>query len=149
MMEQEEVLKIIRDLAATCRDAEEGFNKAAKGVHSDKFLVTLDRYSTERSQFAAELDEAIRQRGAAPGDTGHGSGPLRRGWRELEARIRPKNDWEMVLECADGEESGLKHYDHALTQELPEDIRRILTVQRQSIERAVEDLRASARANVG
>jgi hypothetical protein len=29
------LLNILRDLASTCRDAEEGYNKAAKGAHSD------------------------------------------------------------------------------------------------------------------
>src|SRR5688572_12802345 len=111
-MKQEELIKVLRDLAATCRDAEEGFNKAAKGVHSDQLRAIFDQYSIERSRFASELDEPIRQNGGVPGDTGHGSGPLRRGWRELETRIRPKDDSQIVLECAGGDESGIKHYDH-------------------------------------
>jgi len=147
-MGQQELVKILRDLAATCRDAEEGFNKAAKGVHSDELRATFDAYSVERSHFASELDEIIKQHGGATSDAGHGSGPLRRGWRELEARIRPKDDSEILLECADGEESGVKHYDRAVTLDLPEDVRRAIERQQQSIQGAVNRLRASARANV-
>src|SRR5437868_8064777 len=120
---EEQLVKILRDLASTCRDAEEGFNKAAKGAHSDELRSLFGAHAKQRAQFAAELDKAVQRYGSVPGETGHGSGPLRRGWKELEARIRPKSDPEFMAEAADGEESGLKHYDHALAAELPDDIR--------------------------
>jgi uncharacterized protein (TIGR02284 family) len=62
MTEQQDLVKILRDLAATCRDAEEGFNKAAKGVHDDELRASFDEYSRERSDFAVQLDEAARRR---------------------------------------------------------------------------------------
>jgi len=141
MTEQQGIVKILQDLAATCRDAEDCFNKAAKGVHNDELRSRFDRYSVERGQFANELDQAVQQNGGAPGDTGHGSGLLRRGWKEPEARIRPKGDVEMAQQAADGEESGLKHYDHALAANLPDDIRSLLERQRPSIRVAIDELR--------
>jgi hypothetical protein len=49
MATQVDLIKILKDLASTCRDAEEGFNKAAKGVHNDEIRAVLDKYSVERS----------------------------------------------------------------------------------------------------
>lgn len=65
----------------------------------------FDRYSLERSKFASELDQPVNQYGEAAGDTGHGSVPLRRGWRELDTRIRPKQDGEIALACANADEA--------------------------------------------
>jgi uncharacterized protein (TIGR02284 family) len=142
----EPLIKILRDLASTCRDAEEGFNKAAKGVHSDELRSLFGAHAKARAEFAAQLDSAVQRYGGTAGETGHGSGPLRRGWRELEARIRPKADPEFVAEAADGEESGIKHYDHALAAELPDEIRAMLENQRKVMQRTVDEFRAHAYA---
>jgi uncharacterized protein (TIGR02284 family) len=139
-----ELAGVLRDLAATCRDAEEGFNKAAKGAHSDELRSLFGDYSRQRELYASELDGLVKRYGGAPGETGHGSGPLRRGWKDLEASIRPKADPEFMLEVADGEESGLKHYDHALALELPDEVRQLLEKQRQAMQRAVAQFRAGA-----
>jgi uncharacterized protein (TIGR02284 family) len=139
---REELITALRDLAATCRDAEEGFGKAAKGTHSDELRARFVSYAGQRATFAETIDNTIRQMGGAPGETGHGSGPLRRGWKELEARIRPKADPEFMAQAADGEESGLKHYDRALAMDFPDDIRAMLERQRDSMQRTVHELRA-------
>jgi uncharacterized protein (TIGR02284 family) len=119
--------KVLRDLASTCRDAEEGFNKAAKGAHSDDLRALFDRCSDERAQFAAEYDEFLRQQGDRLGETGHGGGPLRRGWVDLETRIRPRDDHELAALAADGDEGGLKHFERALALDaLPTAVRQTI-----------------------
>ena len=101
MENQTQLVKILRDLASTCRDAEEGFNKAAKGVHNDEYRAIFDKLSVERAAFASEWDELLRQNGSEPGDQGHAGGPARAGWVELETRIRPKDDSEIVQQAGD------------------------------------------------
>jgi hypothetical protein len=55
----------------------------------------------------------------------------------------------MALEAAEGEESGLSHYDHALSADFPADLRNMLeTQQRSAIKRAVDDLRVGLKAGV-
>src|SRR5688572_16085777 len=143
MPANDELVKILRDLASTCRDAEEGFNKAAKGAHSDDMRRVFDRYSIERAEFAAVWDQFAEQYGGQRGETGHGGGVLRRGWSDLETRIRPKDDHELAVQSAEGDEGGLKHYSHALeTEILPDDIRREVQRQMSSIRNACSELRS-------
>lgn len=144
MANQQDLIKIYRDLASTCRDAEEGLNKAAKGVHDDELRRILDVYSVERSQFAAEWDEHVRAIGGEPGDTGHGGGVLRAGWTDLEQRIRPKDDAEIMQQSATGDEGGLEHYEHAIAEGLPQDGRDTAERQMMGIRSAVEHIRMSA-----
>ena len=142
MANDSNVSKVLRDLASTCRDAEEGFNKAAKGVHNAEFRFILDRYSVERSQFAAEWDDLIRKGGAEPGDTGHGGGPLRAGWVDLEQRIRPKDDIDILQQAAQGDEGGLKHYEYALELGVDATIRSVAQRHMLAISAAVDTLRS-------
>ena len=112
-----------------CRDAEE-----------DEARSILGRYCVERAQFAAEWDHLIRIGGAEPGDTGHWGGPLRRGWVDLEQRIRPKDDIEILQQAAQGDEGGLKHYEHALELGVDETIRSVAQRQMQALRAAVDAL---------
>jgi uncharacterized protein (TIGR02284 family) len=140
---KDKLTQALNDLAATCRDAEEGYNKAAKGVHNDESRAIFDKYSKERAQFARELDELAQRLGGRAGETGHGGGVLRRGWVDLEQRIRPKDDAEIIRNCADGDEGSLIHYARALNLPFEEDVRATLRRHEAAIRGAVEHLRGA------
>jgi hypothetical protein len=82
----------VNDLISTCMDSNEGFLKAAKGVHDDELRATLTRIANRRSEMADELRSA-QQPGARTAELGHGGGVLRRGWVDLEQRIRHGTGW--------------------------------------------------------
>lgn len=136
------LIEALRDLASTCRDAEDGYNKAANGVHNDDSRRIFDEYSAERAQFARELDEQVKRLGGQPGDTGQGGGVLRRGWVGLEQRIRPKSDTEFIENGADGDAGSLSH--GALGLPFDEEVRRILRLREAKVRAAVEHLRGVA-----
>ena len=83
-------IDILNDLIASCRDSEEGFGKAAKGVHNDNLRNRFTGIARQRSDFADELARHVRDLGGEPAASGHLSGIQQRGWRELETSIRPK-----------------------------------------------------------
>jgi uncharacterized protein (TIGR02284 family) len=127
-------IKALNDLIATCRDAEEGYAKAAKGVHDTALSNRLVDISSERSRFAMELGAQVSQEGGKPATDAHYGGILHRGWIDLEARIRPKAEIEILRECLRGDETTLKHYAHALDQDLSPEERALVEHQRKAIE---------------
>jgi uncharacterized protein (TIGR02284 family) len=137
-----DIIRVLNDLIATCRDSEEGFGKAAKGAHSDRLRDQLIAIARERADFSDELREEVRRLGGEPAESGHRSGIQERGWRELEASIRPKDDASFVGECVNGEENTLRHYEHALTQDLPAATRPMVERQRLAVQEALFELRA-------
>jgi uncharacterized protein (TIGR02284 family) len=138
----QELIKVLRDLASTCRDAEEGYNKAAKGAHSDELRTKFDQLSVERVEFAAEYDRLVEQYGGEKGQTGHGGGVLRKGWADLEQGIRPREDHELSTFAADGEQGGLRHFERALELgTLPDDVRAVVRRHHAKISAAVDSLR--------
>jgi uncharacterized protein (TIGR02284 family) len=135
------VVKLLNDLISTCRDAEEGYNKAAKGVGSDFLREKLTDYSRQRAEFAGELQDHVRRLGAEPADEPHGGGILHSGWVDLETRIRPKADKEILIECEKGDETTVKHYEHALAEELPEDVMATVEKQLEAIQDVLDEIR--------
>lgn len=132
--------RIINDLIATCHDAEEGYAKAAKGVHDHALSERLTAISGRRGQFAEELRKVVSGLGEPASSDAHFGGILHRGWVDLEARIRPKSVPEILSNCRDGDQETLKHYNHAVSEQLPDEIRAVVERQRDAVEADLESL---------
>lgn len=137
----QELTTILNDLIATCNDSWEGFGKAAKGVHDDGLRSVLTDISLQRAGFARRLSDEVRKAGGEPAQAGHGGGILHSGWVDLETRLRSKDDHEIRMECANGEEATLKHYERAVDQNLPDDVRLIVERQFNEVQATVKQLR--------
>ena len=135
-----DTIRTLNDLIASCRDSEEGFGKAAKGVHDDRLRMHFVAIARQRSDFADELTRCVSNEGGHPADSGHQSGIQHSGWRELEESIRPKDDPTFLAECQRGEQNTLRHYDHAQTQDLPAPIREVVERQRLAIQETLLNL---------
>ena len=137
-------LKALHDLAATSNDAAEGYAKAAKGVRDRELSDWLAHVSDDRQRFASDIVNALAQLGGHAGTDLHEGGILHRGWVDLEQSLRPKDDSEILGECIAGDSGTLKHYDHALQQDLPDPLRALLTEQRAAVQRDLSTLDRSA-----
>ncbi len=138
--DSERSIKLLNDLIATCYDAEEGYAKAAKGVHDHELSGRLTALSGERGKFARRLSAVVLQLGGEPATDAHYGGILHSGWVDLETRIRPKDEHDILEDCRRGDEGTLKHYQHALDQELPEEARIAVERQRRQIESEIASL---------
>jgi uncharacterized protein (TIGR02284 family) len=141
-----DVITVLNDLIATCRDSEEGFGKAAKGVHDDNLRERLAAISGERAKLADELAIHVRIRGGEPVNSGHLSGIQHSGWRELEERIRPKRDATILAECEQGEQNTVRHYERAMSEEVPAEIREVIASHMLRIQATLQELHASVMA---
>lgn len=136
----EQPARVLNDLIATCHDAEEGYAKAAKGVHDQTVSDRLAGISGERERFAAELSELVAKLGEQPASDAHYGGILHRGWVDLETRIRPKDQHDLLSDCVRGDEGTLKHYNHVSQVALPEEASRVVEKQRTQIQADLEYL---------
>lgn len=142
----EALTRILNKLASACNESWEGFGKAAKGVHSDELRKWFTDISAQRLHFSNILADEITRLGGQPSQGGTASGILHRGWVDLEARIRPKDDASFGSNCAGGEESTMKHFERALEAEMPTELRTIVERQLNVIRSTVEQLRSGSPA---
>lgn len=136
------IIDLLNDLISTCRDSEEGFGKAAKGCHDTTLRHRFTGIARQRADFADELAGHVGRLGGRPAESGHLSGIQEAGWRELAVSIRPKEDVEFLAECERGEENTLRHYEHALTHEIPAPERAMVDRQRLAVQEALLELRS-------
>lgn len=133
MNDNQKTLKALHDLIATCNDAAEGFAKAAKGVHDADLSDWLAQASADRESFADQLNRAVKKMGDSGGQDAHEGGILHKGWVDLDQHLRStekhlssKDDKEILRECIAGDSGSVGHFDHALAEELDQDLRMLI-----------------------
>ena len=143
-------IDILEDLIETCRDGENGFRQAAEKVNEPEIRSFFLAQSTERAQFARELEAEVQRLGKGdPERTGSAAGAIHRSWMGLKEALG--GGTKSILESAEkGEDSARDAYQKALTDEdLPPSARPLVQRQAESVRLAhdrVRHLRDTAKA---
>ena len=137
-----ETKSTIDDLITTCRDGENGFDSAAKAIEDPVLKAELMQYSGQRSEFAAELVEALGQQGETADDGGSISATLHRGWINIKEAITGKDKHAILAECERGEDSAVSAYRKASSASLPTAVANIVSTQHQAVQRVHDRIKA-------
>ncbi len=105
---------VLNSLIETCKDGENGFKTSAEKAKQQSLKTTFSKYSTQRSEFASELQAHVQRLGGDPETTGHAVASLHRGWINLKEALSKNEDQAIIEECEAGEDSALKAYQEAL-----------------------------------
>src|SRR5207248_10143229 len=112
MKEQKEIVSVIDDLIQTLKDGQEGFKQAAEGVRAPQLKSLFSEYSSQRSQFATELQSQARSLGRSqPEESGSAAGALHRTWLNLISAITSGDDQALHPQCARAEDSAAEQYE--------------------------------------
>lgn len=135
-------ISTLNGLIETCKDGQEGFKDAAEGVERSDLKSTFYEYSQQRAQFAGELQQAVRTLGGEPETTSSFAGALHRGWIDIKAVITRRDEEAILNECERGEDSAVKVYQDALNQNLPANIREVISRQAADVKAAHDRVRS-------
>ena len=120
MAQKKEIITTVNGLIETLKDGQEGFRQAADAVKDSELKSLFAEYSTERSRFAGELQEQLRQIGdAEPEDSSSVAGSMHRAWINLKAAVTSGDDHAILAECERGEDClVVVNEDHKIPSEL-------------------------------
>ncbi|HEX6980271.1 MAG TPA: PA2169 family four-helix-bundle protein [Alphaproteobacteria bacterium] len=128
------VISVLQDLSARCHDSEIGYRRAAEDARDADLRQQFDQLANERSSMAAELDRLIREQGGEPTWTeGTMVGAAHRMWTDLRTAMSRNHRQAVLEEVARGESAAEEAYDEALSQDLPDDVRRIVQQQHRRV----------------
>ena len=147
-MTNDDVISTLNGLIETCKDGQDGFKEAAEGVQNSELKSAFYEYSQQRSQFAGELQNAVREIGGDPENSGSVTAALHRGWINIKSAVTGQDDTAILNEAERGEDSAKAAYKSALEEELPANVRAIVERQSSAVEAAhdkVKSLRDSSR----
>lgn len=139
------VISTLYNLIVTLKDDENGLRTAAERVNNSELKTLFYTYSQQRAQFAAKLQDEVRQLGGDPETTGSVAATLHRGWMTIKSGQHGKDDSAIISECERGEDSALRNYQDALNAKLPANIRSVVELQFTQIKEAHDRIRALER----
>lgn len=142
-----DVISTLNNLIETCKDGQNGFQTAAEGIKNSELKTLFSGYSTQRAQFAGELQNEVRSLGGDPEQTGSVAATLHRGWINIKSTVTGEDEGAVIAECERGEDSAVKNYKEALNENLPENIRTIVQNQYTQVQAAHDRIRALERAS--
>ena len=128
-----EISKTLNHLTEICIDGEKGFQEAGEGLMDVELAATCLQYSTQRRQFARELQDEVRQLGGEPVYSGTLAGALHRGWLNIKNAVLSKDDEAIIAECERGEDAAKEAYEEALNDYLPPAITGVIQRQYQGV----------------
>lgn len=141
MSEYPTLTGILDELIRTLKDGEKGYQEAAKDVESDDLRSLFTELSTQRAQFAGELQLFARSLGEREPETeGSALGVVHRDWIDLKSALASKNGNAILVECERGENSAVRDFTRALDGSLPIQLRLVLSSQLEKIRNACEKI---------
>ena len=147
MADNDNVISCLNNLIETCKDGQNGFKTAAEGVDRSELKTLFYEYSQQRAAFAGELQNEVRRLGGDPEKSGSVAASLHRGWIDIKSAVTGKDDNAVIAECERGEDSAVRNYREALSDEnLPADVRTVVERQYAAVQAAHDRVRSLERA---
>lgn len=143
-LSNDDVISTLNNLIETCKDGQEGFKQSAEGVTDSNLKSLFYELGQQRSQFAGELQNLVRELGGDPEKSGSTAGALHRGWINIKAAVTGNDEGAILNEAERGEDVAKKNYKDALEQSLPANIAAVVQNQYAQVQTAhdkVRDLR--------
>lgn len=137
--------KGLNRLIETCLDGQHGFEQAAQHVSDPQLKAQFSQYAQQRAGYVNELQTTVRAQGGTPTESGSVAAGLHRAWIGLKDALS-KGDRAIVAECIRGDESAVKQYQEAMSDDdVPPDVKTVLARQHGAIEQVLAKLNAMAR----
>ena len=133
--------KILNDLIQICKDGQDGFRDAGENVKHSDLKSLFASYSLQRSKFAGELQQLVTQLGEEPEKSSGIASAIHRGWIDLKAAFTNGSDHAILAECERGEDYAVAAYRDALKEELPANVRSVVTEQSIVVKATHDDIR--------
>lgn len=138
----QEVTSALNHLIETCKDGQDGFETAAKAVDDATLKNELFGFSSQRRNFATELQNLVAWSGEQPKDSGSVSAAVHRGWINIKQAVTGKDAHSILAECERGEDSAVAEYKKAIQAGLPAEYEKVIQTQFQQVQATHDRVKA-------
>jgi uncharacterized protein (TIGR02284 family) len=134
-MDRNDTTGILNGLIETCRDGQEGFQEAAENIVRSDLKQLFAEAALQRARFLGQLQAEVRALGGDPENTGSVAGALHRAWIDIKGTLSGRDEESILSEAERGEDSAVSAYRDALENELPANLRAIISAQYADVQR--------------
>src|SRR5581483_2843227 len=100
----DDTISNLNKIIETLKDGEYGHLEGAKDAESPEVKTLLQDASSQRGQFAAELQAEVRRLGGDPDKSGSALGLAHRGWFKVKSAVAGNKDHAVLEESERGDD---------------------------------------------
>lgn len=140
-MENDKTVSLLNDLLTKNYDAEKGYKEAAEKIKHTSLKSYFLNQAQNRYDFGHEIKTLISKYGGEPDKGTSLTGDLHRTWIAIRDAFT-SGDQAIYDECVRGEEAFSDEYGDILqNNNLPEDVRSVISKQKASCDKALATLK--------
>lgn len=109
-----EITDNLQDLLEKNYDAQKGFTKAMTNAKNTRLKEFLQKQAAQRSRFATEITQELRNLNEEPKESGSITGDLHRAWIDIKSAVSGNDDEAVLEECIRGEKASADEYQEKL-----------------------------------
>ena len=140
-LNNEQTVDKLNHILGTLRDGEKGYREAADEATSAEYKTMFNQYAQQRATFASQIETEIRQLGGDPKEGGSAGAALHRAWTNVRDTITGKDDAAVIAEVERGEDVAIDNYQNVMNEDLPADVKGVVTQQYDDVKAAHDRIR--------
>lgn len=140
-MQQGKTAAVLEDLVKINNDRIEGYEKAMKQAEDEDLKMLFGRMLDESRQYRDELNKFLGGLGEEREKDTTMAGKIYRTWMDVKVSFGGNDRHSILASCEFGEDAAQKSYRQALEQDLPDDIRAIITKQHSALKASHDKIR--------
>lgn len=137
----ENLIEDLNDIIVKNYDASKGFKNASSNVKQQELKEMFLQCSTQRSKFAGELQQEVRSLGGEPKHETSTLSAMHRAWMDVKSAVSTDETEAILGACTTGEKAAVKEYDDLLDQQIPENIRKVVQMQRNVVNDTLQSIK--------
>lgn len=139
----EKTAEVLNDLIRINNDRIAGYEKAANETEAnDTDLRSLfTDMAAESREYAAQLSNHVTRQGEESAEDSTLKGKIYRTWMDVKATFSGKNRKSILASCEFGEDAAQKAYEEALNEDIPAEVRLMITEQKASLKKSHDKIK--------
>ena len=149
-MNKDKIETILNDLIQICRDGAEGFRTCTQDAKDPSLKMYFQDRAHSCDDAALKLSNELKQYGGNENLFGNPAATLHRTFIDIKTALTSQDNLTVLEECERGEAAAVIAYENALREEMPDNLRTLLTQQYEGVKMnhdRVRQLRDEARDN--
>lgn len=143
-MSKHDIKKSVNDVLENLYDSCDGYKECAGEVADERMKLLFQRLATQRERMIQELKSRVEFAGVKPTDSGTVAAAVHRTYIDLKSLLTGGDTAAIVKEVKRGEHHTIDQYKAALDEDIPIDLKQLLTQQLHNIESNLTEIDVQA-----
>lgn len=138
---QNRTAEVLEDLVKINNDRIEGYQKAISQTKDSDLKSLFERMLADSKQYTTELNKELRSLGEERERDSTFAGKIYRTWMDVKVSFGGNDRHSILASCEFGEDAAQRSYREALQQNLPQEVREMVSRQQIELKTAHDEIR--------